>query len=81
MASKNSQPHWFPLEWSKQSRPLLKPSPKHFVSRNIYEPSVLFDGKTHVMMFRGESAHEPPTKRGASHREEVPQVPAASTAR
>jgi len=61
MASKNSQPHWFPLEWSKQSRPLLKPSPKHFVSRNIYEPSVLFDGKTHVMMFRGESAHEPPT--------------------
>ncbi|MCA9775710.1 MAG: hypothetical protein KC800_03305 [Candidatus Eremiobacteraeota bacterium] len=62
MASKNSQPHWFPLEWSKQSRPLLKPSPKHFVSRNIYEPSVLFDGKTHVMMFRGESSHEPPTE-------------------
>lgn len=61
MASKNSQPHWFPLEWSKQKQPLLSPSPKHFVSRNIYEPSVLFDGRTHVMLFRGESAHEPPT--------------------
>jgi beta-1,2-mannosidase len=61
MASKNSQPHWFPLDWSKKARPLLNPSPKHFVSRNIYDPSVLYDGKTHVMLFRGESAHEPPT--------------------
>lgn len=59
--TQHQTPHWFPFEWKKRSRPLLAPSPPHFVSRNIYEPSVLFDGKTHLMLFRGESMSEPPT--------------------
>jgi predicted GH43/DUF377 family glycosyl hydrolase len=54
-------PHWFPFSWAKRSAPLLGPNPHHFVSRNIYEPSVLFDGNTNLMLFRGESRHEPPT--------------------
>lgn len=60
MASKNSNPHWFPFDWSKQDKPLLGPAPQQFVSRNIADPSVLYDGKTHLMLFRGESMLEPP---------------------
>lgn len=62
MAKKKSKgPHWFPFDWEKREKPILAPSPSHFVSRNIYEPSVLFDGKTSLMLFRGESRQEPPT--------------------
>lgn len=61
MASDNNTPHWFPFSWSKGKTPLLGPSPEHFVSRNIYEPSVLFDGSTYLMLFRGESRQEVPT--------------------
>ena len=59
--NKKKGPHWFPFTWEKRPQPLLSPSPHHFVSRNIYEPSVLFDGTTNLMLFRGESRHEPPT--------------------
>ena len=61
MERKHDTPHWFPLKWTKRIQPLLCPEPELFVSRNIYEPSVLFDGRTHVILFRGESAKEPPT--------------------
>jgi len=61
MAKEQQQsPHWFPFQWNKRQQPLLFPSPQHFVSRNIADPSVLFDGQTHLLMFRGESIQEMP---------------------
>lgn len=61
MGTKNTGPHWFPFTWNKQPKPLLAPSESDFVSRNIYEPSVLSDGNTSIMLFRGESRSEAPT--------------------
>ncbi|HIB68385.1 MAG TPA: hypothetical protein EYO33_25640 [Phycisphaerales bacterium] len=60
MSKKKTSPQWFPFNWSKRKTPILTPNPHHFVSRNIADPSVLFDGQTHLMMFRGESRHEAP---------------------
>lgn len=61
MGTKNTGPHWFPFNWTKRPQPLLQPTELDFASRNIYEPSVLYDGKTSLMLFRGESRSELPT--------------------
>lgn len=60
--TKKTQPHWFPFTWSKRNSPFLRPGDEGFASRNIYEPSVLFDGRTSLMVFRGEDKAERPTK-------------------
>lgn len=61
MGTKNSGPHWFPFTWTKRSQPIPQPAELEFASRNFYEPSVLYDGRTSLMLFRGESRSEPPT--------------------
>lgn len=53
-------PHWFPFSWNKRPKPILGPAQADFFSRNVYEPSVLYDGKTSLMLFRGESRNEAP---------------------